>query len=80
MKFSEIADHIANRGFVTRELWENDVVLYWGIDNLPWLARRDGGQFNWQPTLEAINANDYIILPYFWNSSKDDMRPFEQDL
>ncbi|GAF77953.1 unnamed protein product [marine sediment metagenome] len=80
MRFSEIADHIANRGFVTRELWEDEVVLYWGTDNLPQLARKDGSKFNWHPTLEAIDANDYIILPYFWNGPKDDMRPFEKGM
>ncbi len=32
----------------------------------------------WSPNLQEIGASDWIILPYYWNGSKDDFKPFDE--
>lgn len=88
MKFSSIIKHLTKRGFATRKLWEGQAVIFFGMDNTLWrsiyfendlLENLGGGRsstcsFN----LQEIGANDWIILPYYWDGSKDDFLPFNK--
>jgi hypothetical protein len=89
MKIGEVADHLGKRGFVTREKWcpeptKPSSVLVFGMDNLAWICMRANDLVErrkefWIPCLDDIWATDWIILPFFWNGSKDDFLPFEAE-
>jgi len=86
MKFSAIVPHLTKRGFVTRKLWKGQVVMFFGMDNSamrsinPETGKRKEllKNYCWSPNLEEIKATDWIILPYYWNGSKDDFKPFDE--
>jgi hypothetical protein len=90
MKFDDsIIEHLSERGFVTRKSWGGRMVLFFGMDNMPWLATKyhrsvvpKGGSpyrhEQWVPCLADFKADDWIILPYHWDGSKDDYLPFEK--
>jgi hypothetical protein len=73
------------RGFVTRIKWRGLIVLCFGMDNAGWCFSNDcrplqDRRHSWEPSLDDIQGKDYVVLPYFWNSSRDDFLPFkEQD-
>lgn len=89
MRIGDIADHLGKRGFVTREKWCPELtkpssVLVFGMDNVAWLCMRGNDLIErqkelWHPCLDDIWATDWIILPFFWNGSKDDFLPFEAE-
>ena len=81
MKFSEIVDHLGKRGFVTRKLWENKSAIFFGMDNICWFVCPSSfsKMTFWRPCLAEINADDWIIIPEFWNGSKDDFKVFDSD-
>ena len=86
MTFGEIIDHLSKRGFVTRKQWSGRMVLFFGMDNLPWLSyRRNKVRAKeaqrleiWTPCLADMKADDWIRLACFWDGSKDDFLPFKR--
>jgi len=86
MTFGEIIDHLSKRGFVTRKLWGGAMVLFFGMDNLPWLSHRrnkirskESNRLEiWVPALAGMKATDWVTLPYFWDGRKDDFLPFKK--
>ena len=71
MKFSEVIEHLSERGFVKRRLWEERAVLFFGMDNIPWLSSKDGQLSQWTPNLDEMKAEDWVELDYYWNGSLD---------
>lgn len=86
MTVNSIVYHLSERGFVTRKQWSGAMVLFFGMDNLPWLSyRRNKVRAKesqrleiWTPCLADMKADDWIRLPYFWDGSKDDFLPFKK--
>ena len=86
MTFDSIIDHLSKRGFVTRKLWCGAMVLFFGMDNLPWLSFRrskirsknPARLETWTPDLAEMKADDWVTLPYFWDGRKDDLAPFKK--
>lgn len=83
MTFGEIVKHLSGRGFVTRKLWSGWSVMFFGMDNCPWMAdkarpKRKAWLQCWVPCLADMKADDWIILPYVWDGSKDDFLPFKK--
>lgn len=85
MKFSAIVPHLSKRGFVTRKLWKGQAVLFFGMDNSAMRSLNPEGEEEkkllktyWSPNLQEIGAADWVILPYYWNGSKDDFKPFDE--
>lgn len=56
MKFSEITGHLSERGFVTRELWRGQAVMFFGMDNSAWRTLFDGRKSYWSPNLQEVGA------------------------
>ncbi len=78
MKFDEIVDHLGKRGFVTRKLWKDKCVVFFGMDNIGWFIYKDKRSKNrWTLNLAEIKADDWILLPFFWDGGKDDYLPYE---
>lgn len=40
MRFSDIVDHLGNRGFATREQWGGRGYVVFGIDNIGWMIQK----------------------------------------
>ena len=85
MRFSEIADHLACRGFVFRKLWCSSrsgerrmlrSVLVFEMDNSPSIQTRDRRKIPWRPNLAEMKANDWVKISMFWKGDQDDFLPF----
>ena len=84
MRFSDIVDHLGNRGFATRAQWGSNCYLVFGIDNIAWMVfSSDDGYGNselrkhmWVPCLAEVNADDWEILDMYWETPRDDYLPF----
>jgi len=77
MKFGEITDHLGNRGYATRASWNGHMVVCFGMDNSFWEYygdRRKKGYY--QPALADIKANDWLIIPFWWDGSQYDFMPY----
>jgi hypothetical protein len=86
MRFSDIVDHLGNRGFATRESYGSRAYVVFGLDNIPWMVMtpEEGPGFStwpkqiWTPCLAEIKADDWQILDMYWECPRDDFKPFEK--
>lgn len=89
MKFSEINNHLGDRGFVTRKKWGNKSFLVFGMDNCLMCIQKvitndEYGNIKhlvskipyYNLSLDDIKANDWETIDLYWNGSKDDYLPF----
>lgn len=76
MNFALIVPHLSRRGFVTRELWKGQAIVFFGMDNSAHKSIFEGLTVSWSPNLSEIKADDWIILPYYWETGADDHKPF----
>lgn len=81
MRFSEIIEHLSERGFATRESWTGTSIIFYGLDNILHLSIRTSEEpccARHFLNLSELLANDWIILPYRWNGTQDNFIPFER--
>lgn len=86
MKFKDVVEHLARRGFATRARWNrrgNRTAVVWTMDNTSWSVTDSpkaqdlgGGARLWHPCLSDLLADDWEILDCFWRGPEDWDAPF----
>lgn len=83
MKFSDITEHLSKRGFATRRKWKGCSFIYFGMDNLAWMAQKafddiPNRKTFWTPCAADMYADDWEIIDLFWDSPNDDYKPWNK--
>jgi hypothetical protein len=87
MTFDGIVKHLGERGFVTRKRWDKQLAVYFGMDNIFRMARKEPLRYA-EPVYDDVNyfvmcmddilADDWETIGCYWNGAKTDMSlPFE---
>jgi hypothetical protein len=79
MTFDKVVKHVRDHGFITRASWNAGLVLCFGMDNVMHGYYSDGRKEMHHMSLASMKADDWMILPYFWEGSEDDFRPYRPD-
>jgi len=77
MKFDKVVEHLGEHGFITRVSWSGYLVLAFGMDNCLHAYMSNGNKKCHLFCRADILANDWMILPFYWDGPKDDFLPFD---
>lgn len=79
MKFSDLVEHLSDRGFATRASWNGNLYVFFGMDNsFKSITRGHKYPSEYSMSLADIGASDWIRVQLWWDGPKDNWSPFTE--
>lgn len=82
MKFTEVIEHLTNRGFITNLSEKNKTVYFFGKGSVPKRSYCYKGEYytdDWYITVDDLKSEDWAVILLNWGSVNDDFLPFKEE-
>lgn len=82
MKFTEVIEHLTNRGFITNLSEKNKTIYFFGKGSVPKRSYGYKGEYytdDWYITVDDLKSEDWAAILLNWGSVNDDFLPFKEE-